>query len=208
MRRTILLISAVTLILSACSPSTKDGTPKPTSDATSSTPSNAAGQLPGPGVPKVDVPIDLAQVKPTPCNALTLTQAKELLGPRVETKSQLDGSAGPSCLWVPPSATRPTVNVLFSKSPDRGMTSVYEAKGTTYKLFEPLEAIDGYPVTAYGTEDERASRGKCSVALGTSNNETIDIVLEQSEANVGKKDPCDAAREAAIRVLATVRGGN
>ncbi len=88
------------------------------------------------------------------------------------------------------------------------MTSVYEAKGKTYKLFEPLEAIDGFPVTAYGTEDERASRGKCTVALGTSDNETIDIVLEQSEANIGKKDPCNAAREAAIRVLATVRGGN
>jgi len=208
MRRTILLISAVTLTLSACSPSTKDGTPKPTGDATSSPPSNAAGQLPGPGVPKVDTPIDLAQLKQAPCNALTLTQAKEILGPQVETKEELDGSAGPSCLWVPPSATRPTVNVLFSKSPDRGMTSVYEAKGATYELFEPLEAIDGYPVTAYGTKDERASRGKCSVALGTSDNETIDIVLEQSEANIGKKDPCDAAREAAVRVLATVRGGN
>jgi hypothetical protein len=208
MRRTILLISAITLTLSACSTPTTNGTPTPTSGGTSPSASKSADQLPGPGVPKVDNPIDLTQIKQTPCNALTETQAKELLGPEVEPKERLDGSTGPSCMWAPPSATRPTVNVLFSKSPDRGMTSVYEAKGKTYKLFEPLESIEGFPVTAYGTEDERTSRGKCSVALGTSDTETIDIVLEQSEANIGKKDPCDAAREAAIRVLTTVRGGN
>ncbi|ANN20909.1 hypothetical protein SD37_38540 [Amycolatopsis orientalis] len=207
MRRTILLASVIALVLSACSPSTENGTPAPTTGDARPIPSSTTGQLPGPGVPKVDDPINLVQIKTTPCKALTSAQVKELLGSEGETRERLDGSSGPSCLWAPHSATRPTVSVLFSKAPDRGMTSVYEAKGTTYKLFEPLGSIDGYPVTAYGTEDERASRGKCSVALGTSDNETIDIVLEQSEANIGKKDPCDAAREAAIRVLATVRGG-
>ncbi|MFI5562099.1 DUF3558 domain-containing protein [Amycolatopsis japonica] len=208
MRRSILVLCAITVTLVACSPSTKNGTPAPSNGGTSPSPSSATGPIPGPGVPKVDNPIDLARFKPAPCNALTETQAEELLGAKAEARERLDGSTGPSCLWAPPSATRPTVNVLFSKSPDRGMTSVYEAKGTTYKLFEPLEPINGYPVTAYGTEDERISRGKCSVALGTSDNETVDIVLEQSEANIGKKDPCDAAREAAIRVLTTIRGSN
>ncbi|MFD0811328.1 DUF3558 domain-containing protein [Amycolatopsis umgeniensis] len=208
MRRTVLVLSAATLALSACSTPTTDGKPTPTSDGNGPTTSNTTGQLPGPGVPKVASSIDLTQIKQAPCNALTEIQAKEILGSEAETTDRLDGASGPSCRWSPPAATRPRVNVLFSKSPDRGMTSVYEAKGNPYKLFEPLEAIAGYPVTAYGTEDERTSRGRCSVALGTSDNETIDVVLEQSEANIGKKDPCNAAREAAIRVLATIRGGN
>ncbi|RSN35799.1 DUF3558 domain-containing protein [Amycolatopsis sp. WAC 01416] len=207
MRRSILLVGAVTFILAACSPSTNSGTVTPTSSP-GSAPPTTAGQLPGPGVPKVDNPIDLTRIKQTPCNALTDTQVQEILGSAAETSDRPDDASGPSCRWSPPAASRPRVNVLFSKSADRGMTSVYEAKGNPYKLFDPLEPIDGYPVTAYGTEDERASRGRCSVALGTSDNETIDVVLEQSEANIGKKDPCDAAREAAIRVLTTIRGSN
>ncbi len=110
-------------------------------------------------------------------------------------------------MWSIPSTSRPLVDVIFGRSPDGGTASVYKAKGGAYKLVEPLVPVDGYPLTAYGTKDERPS-GKCSVALGASDTETIGIVAEQAEANIGKKDPCDAAREAAIRVLTTVRGGN
>lgn len=110
-------------------------------------------------------------------------------------------------MWSIPATSRPLVDVIFGRSPDGGTASVYKAKGGTYKLVEPLASVDGYPLTVYGTKDERPS-GKCSVALGASDTETIGIVAEQSTTNIGKKDPCDAAREAAIRVLATIRGGN
>ncbi|WP_410656706.1 DUF3558 domain-containing protein [Amycolatopsis sp. lyj-112] len=202
MRRTILVLSAAALVLSACSTPTTNGTPTPASGGTSPSPSNSA-----PDAPKVADPIDLARFKQAPCDALTDTQAKELLGPQLETKAR-EGAAGPACMWSLPSAVRPIVDVLFSNMHDSGTASVYAAKGHAYQLVEPLQPIDGYPVTAYDTRDERASKGRCSVALGTSDIETIGISLEQSEANIGKKDPCAAAREAAIRVLATVRGGN
>ncbi|MGW4127436.1 DUF3558 domain-containing protein [Amycolatopsis japonica] len=205
MRRTILVFIAATLALAACSTPTTNGTPTPTGGGSNSNPPKSTN--PAPEVPKVEKPIDLAQIKQTPCKALTEAQAAELLGPTTETASQPDGPAGPACRWSVPSTTRPRVNVIFSKAPDGGTASVYQAKGGAYELVEPLEPIGGYPLTAYGTKDERPS-GKCSVALGTSDNETIDIVLEQSEANIGKKDPCDAAREAAIRVLTTIRGSN
>ncbi|MFC3449775.1 DUF3558 domain-containing protein [Amycolatopsis speibonae] len=205
MRRTVLVLSAAALALTACSTPTTNGTSTPTSGGTNPSPSKSTS--PAPEVPKVNKPIDLAQIKQAPCNALTEAQAKELLGPTTETAGQPDGAAGPACRWSVPSTTRPRVNVIFSKTPDGGTASVYKAKGGAYEFVEPLEPIDGYPLTAYGAKDERPS-GKCSVALGASDTETIDIALELSEANIGKKEPCAIAREAAIRVLATVRGGN
>ncbi|WP_410664520.1 DUF3558 domain-containing protein [Amycolatopsis sp. lyj-84] len=206
MRRTILILCATALALSACSTPTTNGTATPTNGGTSPSPSNSAS--PTTDVPKVRDPIELAQIKRTPCNALTDTQAKQILGPAIEHVEQLDGSAGPACRWSVPATAQPRVNVIFSNLPDSGTAKFYEAKGTTYKLLEPLAPIDGYPVTAYDTKDERKTEGRCSVALGTSDTQTISISLEQSAANIGKKDPCDAAREAAIRVLATIRGGN
>ncbi len=202
MRRTILAVSAMTLVLSACSPPTNDGTPSPTTGPVSPTSSS-----PVPGVPKVQSPIDLSRVKQTPCTALTNSQAEELLGATTDNVPR-NGTAGPACRWSVPATTRPRVDVIFTRSPDGGTASVYAAKGKAYELVEPIEPIDGYPVTVYDVKDERASKGRCSVALGTSDTETIGISLEQSEANIGKKDPCDAAREAAIRVLTTIRGGN
>ncbi|MFC9251063.1 DUF3558 domain-containing protein [Amycolatopsis thailandensis] len=203
MRRTVLVIGAAVFALGACSSPTTNGTPTPTSSATSS----SSSQLPGDGVPKVKDAIDLSRIKQAPCNALTDTQAKDLLGQGVESKGR-EGQTGPACMWSIPSTVRPQIDVLFSNLPDSGTARFYAAKGKDYKLLEPIEPIDGYPLTAYGSEDQRASKGRCAVALGTSDTETISIALEQSDANIGKKDPCDAAREAAIRVLATIRGSN
>lgn len=204
MRRTILVFSAVTLALSACSTPTTNGTPTPSSGGTSPTQSNSA-ILP-PGVPRVEHPIDVTRFKQDPCTALTKSQAEELLGGAPEAV-QRDGSAGPACAWSIPSTARPVIDVIISNFGDSGTAKFYAGKGTTYKLLEPLEPIDGHPVTAYGIKDSRA-QGDCSVALGTSDTQTLGISATQSEANVGKKDPCDVAREAAIRVLATIRGGN
>ncbi|OXM43322.1 DUF3558 domain-containing protein [Amycolatopsis alba] len=201
MRRTILLVSAITLVLTACSPS-NNGTPNPTTGAANSSSANPASD-----VPRVQNSIDLARFKQAPCNSLSDLQAEELLGAPTDHKAR-DGNAGPACMWSIPSSSRPTVDVIFGRSPDGGTAKVYEAKGKAYELVEPIEPIDGYPLTIYDTKDERTSKGRCSVALGTSDTETVSISLEQSEANIGHKDPCDAARQAAVRVLATIRGGN
>lgn len=205
MRRATLFLSAAALAaLSACSTPTVDGSPTPTSGGPSPAPSSSAS-LP-PGVPKVEHPIDVTRFKHEPCTALTKPQVEELLSPRAEAKPR-DGSAGPACRWSIPSTSRPVVDVIFSNFEDSGTAKFYAGKGTNFKLLEPLEPIDGYPVTAYGVIDIR-SQGDCSVALGTSDTQTLGISATLSEANVGKKDPCAIAREAAIRVLATIRGGN
>ncbi|WP_244162510.1 DUF3558 domain-containing protein [Amycolatopsis regifaucium] len=205
----MLLVFVTTLVLSACSPTT-NGTATPTGKESAPSPTSpeTGAQLPGPGVPNVDIPIDLARFKQAPCSGLTDAQAQELVGPTVESKARPNGDAGPGCGWSPPAAARPLVYVVFGGQTNRGLTAVYEAKGKAYKFVEPLASVDDYPLVAFGAEDERATKGHCLVAVGTSNSEVISIGLEQSEANIGKKDPCDTAREVAIRVLATVRGAN
>ncbi|MFI7118049.1 DUF3558 domain-containing protein [Amycolatopsis sp. NPDC049868] len=204
MRRTALVIGAVALTVCACSSPRTGGTPTPTGNGTSPSHSNSASAPPD--VPKVESPIDLARFKQAPCSALTKPQVGELLGATPDGEAR-EGTAGPACTWVVPSTTRPLISVVFSNTQDSGTAKIYAAKGKSYQLVEPLKPVDGYPLTAYGITDER-SVGRCSAALGTSETETIGIAAEQSEANVGKKDPCDVAREAAIRVLATIRGGN
>ncbi|WP_081736360.1 DUF3558 domain-containing protein [Amycolatopsis orientalis] len=205
MRRTTLILSAAAFALAACSTPT-NGTPTPTNGGSS--PSSSTSPSLPPGVPKVNHPIDVTRFKQDPCKALTKAQVEELLGSSdTETVPRPDGEAGPACRWSIPSTAEPRINVIFGNSPDGGTASVYAAKGNAYKLVEPLAPIDGYPVTAYGVIDRRAE-GACSVSLGISDTETVGIAATQSAANVGKKDPCNAAREGAIRVLATIRGGN
>lgn len=89
-----------------------------------------------------------------------------------------------------------------------GLTSVYEAKGKQYQFFQPMESINGFPIVAYGVNDERTSRGRCAVAIGTSDTQAVDVHVAQSEKNIGKKDPCAAAHEIAAQVLSNLRGGN
>ncbi|MEU3763862.1 DUF3558 domain-containing protein [Amycolatopsis keratiniphila] len=204
MRRSTLFLSAAALAaLSSCSTPTVDGSPTPTSGGPSSAPSSSTG-LP-PGVPKVEHPIDVARFKQDPCATLTKPRVDELLGPRAEAE-RADGEGGPSCLWRIPSTSRPVVHVIVSDLQDSGTATFYKSKAN-FKVFAPLEPIDGYPVTAYGTIDRRG-QGDCLVAVGTSDTQTLTISSTLSEVNIGTKEPCAIAREAAIRVLATIRGEN
>jgi hypothetical protein len=203
MRRILITLCTSALLLSACTTTTGGSASpsNPTADQ-SPVPPSATG-LPGPGVPKVEDPIDITRFKQNPCNALTSDQIAELLGPGVTPKTDLKAPAGPSCSANPPQVTQASVLVIFSNVSDRGLTGVYEAR---YRFFLPLAAVDGYPVVAYGLADDRASRGRCQIAIGTSDTQTVDIGIGQSEENIGKKDPCESARNVASYVLGNIRG--
>ncbi|WP_199199240.1 DUF3558 domain-containing protein [Amycolatopsis sp. CA-128772] len=190
------------MLLSACTAiTTGTASPSNSSSVTAATPSD---HLPGPGVPKVDVPIDISRFAQAPCDSLTSIQVNELLGAGVTPKAVFNAPGGPSCSVHPPQVTQAAVLVIFNKVNDRGLTGVYQAK---YKFFLPLEPVDGYPVVAYGLVDDRASRGGCQIAIGTSDKQTVDVGVTQSEENIGKKDPCEAARGVASYVLSNLRGG-
>ena len=211
MRRPLaIVVGGVVLTVAACT-TTTSGTPGAASGVVSTNqpgnPQATSGQVPGPGVPKVDNPIDTARFQQAPCNSLTASQVTELLGNDANAKPDLNAPAGPTCDWHPGGTSHATIHVIFGTVDNLGMTSVYRAKGTTYKLFEVLAPIDGYPVVAYGTSDMRSTDGICAVAVGTSDRSTMDVAISQSEENVGKKDPCDAARTIASKVLDNVRKG-
>ena len=207
MRRTILLISASLLVLTACTQK-NDGSPSASSNTPGQVaPSSSTDQVPGPGVPKVETPIDVTHFQQTPCDSLTPSQINDLLGSNITPKPEPTSPAGPSCIWNTPNISQAGVHVTFTNVDKLGLTSVYRARGTTYPFFKPLEPVNGYPLVAYDGEGDQSTKGRCTVAMGTSDTQTVDINIAQSETNIGKKDPCAAAREVAGKVLENLRNG-
>jgi hypothetical protein len=206
MRRTIFLLCASLLALTACT-TENGGIPSPSGNSPNQSPSSSpVDEVPGPGVPKVENPIDIAHFKQAPCDALTAAQATELLGDGVTPKPEVAGSAGPQCRWNSPTLSQAGVGVIFTSVDNRGITRVYEAQGKEYPFFKPLAPVDGYPVAAYDASGDQTSHGNCTVALGTSDRQTVDIDVTLSERNVGK-DPCAAARDVAAKVLTNLKAG-
>ncbi|WP_410630078.1 DUF3558 domain-containing protein [Amycolatopsis sp. cmx-4-83] len=197
----IVPLSFASLVLGACG-TTNGGTPVPVSSLPAVS-SPSVDEVPGPGVPKVTTPIDLTRLEQAPCDALTPAQVAGLLGAEVETKPEPDADVGPVCNWEAPG--RAGVGIIFGKLDKRGLTRVYAAKGKTYPFVEPLEPVDGYPLAAYDGIGDRRAEGECTVAVGTSDTQAIDISVNQSEKNIGKSDPCEAARQVTAMVLGNAR---
>lgn len=205
MRRMGVLLGTSMLALTACT-GQLTGTAFPSSPgspSTSASPSNVT--VPGPGVPKVDNPIDTSHFHQLPCDSLSPEQSKVFLGPDVTTNPAVDDEAGPTCRWNVPAVSQAGIGVTYFKKTQLGLTGIYRAKDTVYPFFEPLEPIAGYPTVAFGQIDERSTRGRCLVALGTSDVQQVDISISLSEANIGKKDPCAAAHDVAAQVLDNLR---
>jgi hypothetical protein len=159
-------------------------------------------------VPKVETPLDVSRFQQSPCDSLTTAQSHELLGSDVVAKPVVDDQAGPTCNWDIPAVSQAGVGVTYFKSTNLGLTGIYRSKDSVYSFFLPLEPIDGYPTVAFGMVDERNSKGRCTIALGTSDTQQVDISVALSETNIEKKDPCAAAHDVAAKVLANLRKVN
>lgn len=205
MRRVLLLACVGSLVLSACSPETS-GTASPANTPSSPEAPGTGQEVPGPGVPKVENPIDTTRFASEPCSALTNSQVNDVFGRSVTPKPDLKAPAGPTCGWDPADGSGASVNVIFATVDDLGLTGVYRARGTNYKLFEPLGPIEGYPAVIYGTSDYR-SEGVCSLAIGTSDRSTVDLTVTQSRTKIGQIDPCQAAQTVASKVLTSLKRG-
>ncbi|MGW5716504.1 DUF3558 domain-containing protein [Amycolatopsis sp. NPDC003865] len=204
MRRVLLLACVGSLLLSACSSETP-GTASPVNAPSSSEASSTGQEVPGPGVPPVENPIDTARSASEPCFVLTESQINDLFGGPVTPKPDLKAPAGPTCTWDPADGSGASVNIIFATVDNLGLTGVYRARGTNYKLFEPLEPIEDYPAVIFGTSDRRPE-GMCSLAIGTSDHSTVDLTVTQSRGNVGKSDPCQAAKSVASKVVVSLKG--
>lgn len=205
MRRTFVLFCASLLALAGCS-TPKTGIANPTGTPTQA-PSNTTDGVPEAGAPKVEIPIDTTRFKEAPCNTLTAAQISELLGSDFNPKPDLNAQGGPSCSWHVPNVSQANVAVAYLTKNRAGLTAIYKQRGTTFPFFMPMDAIDGYPTVAYGRLDER-SDGRCAIALGTSDQDMVDVSIAQSEANIDKKDPCAVAHAVTVEVLGNLRGRN
>ncbi|MDX3188402.1 DUF3558 domain-containing protein [Streptomyces sp. MN03-5084-2B] len=205
MKRHVLVGLGATLLTVAACTSTQNGTASPSStDAITSQTGAPHSGLPDAGAPEVAVPIDTTDFQQKPCSTLTAAQIAELLGPDATPKEDPNDLAGPSCFWHPTSVTQATVSVIYNTKNKRGLSAIYEKQGTTFPLFVPMEPIEGYPTVAYGQADLR-SKGSCAIALGTSDQQIVDVSVALSEGNIGKKDPCAAAHEVTTTVLNNLR---
>ncbi|WP_409185133.1 DUF3558 domain-containing protein [Amycolatopsis sp. VS8301801F10] len=202
MRRALVLAAFALCAVAGCS-STAPGQAKPVEHLDQPPSKPPEDQVPGPGVPKVQNPLDITRFRQNPCAALTSAQLAELLGDGIRVNPDPHGPSGPACGWF----SRAKIVVLFPAIDKLGLTSVYRAKGGAYPFFLPLAPVDGYPIVAYGVDDPRESRGECNVALGTSDRETVELSITQSPAHKGEKDPCESARGVAEKVLGNLRGG-
>lgn len=200
MRTRLPLVIAVLgmLVVSGCT-TTSPGTPLPGS----STGSSADSDLPTDGAPKVENPLDVSRFEQKPCDVLTPEDAEELNIPA--TGEQEGDSLGETCYWRN-TQTRGSLAASFFSGDKRGLSSVYqEAKGSDFPYFEPIGDVEGHPAVAYNTEEE-APRTDCTVAVGLSDQLVFTARVALSDANLGRRKPCEVAADAAGMMMKTMLG--
>jgi hypothetical protein len=194
--------------MAGCS-DTEPGTPSPSTselaDATPPAPSSSES-LPAYGAPKVDNPLDLNHFKTQrPCDAITDAEMTEFFGSDVTKKPDLDGAAGPACSWdVNPGQAG--IGIIFGTVTELGLSALYR-KRDEWAVFDELAPASGYPAVSYNLGDERP-QGRCTIRVGTSDTETVDVSLALSEDKIGQIDPCEATHEVASTVIDNIKERN
>lgn len=199
MRPRLSLVAAVlgAVVASGCTTATA-GTPEAASTAESSAPS---ADLPSDGAPKVETPLDVSHFEAEPCDALTTEDAKELNVPTPGKQS--NNGVGQSCNWVN-TQTGGALRLTFFSDEKRGLSSIYrEAKAVGWPLFERVGDVEGHPAVAYSTSEAEPTY-TCVVGVGVSDQLALATYATLSDANVGKRKPCEAAADAAGRLLRTM----
>jgi hypothetical protein len=203
-----LVIAAFGLLVATGCTTTSEGTPLPGSTSTSETPSNPSsdeppsGDLPSDGAPKVEKPLDVSHFAQSPCDALTPENAQILKMPSVGEQS--GDSLGNGCRWIN-KQTSGSLSIDFFSADRRGLSSVYrEAKGSDFPHFEPIDDIGGHPAVAFHPEVAKPTVD-CVVAVGVTDQLVFDARVALSDANIGKKDPCSLAAQAADMMMKTMQ---
>lgn len=206
-----LMVALIVVVVATACVSTTEGSPLPDpggAGSSTSAPSSDPGEpetdeLPYAGASAVANPLDTASFEQDPCRALTSAQADTL---KVRFPGNLrDSSLGKACEFRVRSDRLALVEVASLDKNPFGVSAIYQAEEDgKLELFEPLDPIDGYPVVAYGALDRRDD-GACSVVFGASDEIAFEIALQQSDRNIGKKDPCETAAMVAGLVVETMK---
>ncbi|WP_328606706.1 DUF3558 domain-containing protein [Amycolatopsis sp. NBC_00345] len=185
-------------MLAGCS--SGPGPATPNTSTPSSPESGAASSVFAP--PKITNPLPAGTLDGDPCRALTPSQLTTFLGASATGKPS-DSGLAKTCHWAN-NDRGSLITVQFVYIWRDGLGHVYAKKDRGF--FEELAPVQGYPVVAYGSRDDR-STGRCGVAVGIADNAAFEADATISRSNVGKTDACDAARRISDAVVTTLKGG-
>ncbi|TWE13488.1 uncharacterized protein DUF3558 [Prauserella muralis] len=157
-------------------------------------------------MPPVDRPLNIDDFLRSPCAALTKQQIDAFLGPSATAKPDPAASTGPDCRWGT-DMRHARIYVIFPRVSERGLAAVYQNHDEKYDFFREMPLAAGYPSVAYGVTDNRGE-GECTVRVGVSDRDTVDITLYLSDNKVGQLDPCEAAHEVATAVVGNIKARN
>ncbi|WP_406639212.1 DUF3558 family protein [Amycolatopsis sp. WGS_07] len=172
----------------------------------------AAAPAPDPVVPAVPHPVDLARAKKDPCGTLSAAQVAGLLGSDPHPRPGMINILGPSCYWYSGSDASSLSLILripdlkaFGGDPELlGLRNAYGSQ-KLYSFFLPLAPVDGHPVVAHSYGDDRRPKTEaCTVELGASDSETLDVTIALLDGKPTGSDLCDSARTATGMVLASL----
>ena len=159
-------------------------------------------ELPSDGAPKVENPIDASHFAENPCDALTPDQASGLNVEPEGTRS--DTAFGPGCAWRNPDTGSNFHFGVLTKT-KRGLSDTYRSNESgEFTYFDPIADLEGFPAVAFDT-DEKKPTIQCSVVVGLTDELTIQTLTQLSRANVGQRDPCEAAIMATGETMKTIK---
>jgi Protein of unknown function (DUF3558) len=191
------------VVVSGCT-TTSAGTPlpDPSSETSTNTEPSSGEDLPSDGAPKVENPLDVSRFERKPCEALTAENAQALNLPT--PGKQRSEAYGETCYWNN-TKSRGSLALTFFSNDERGLSALYrEAKGAKFPYFEPIDDIDGYPAAAYDTKSEKPTID-CAIGIGVSDQLAISVDIGLSDGNIGDRNPCEVATQAASMLLKTMR---
>jgi hypothetical protein len=211
--RSIRLVAVMTVVTAVgvvgCT-STNNGIPTPQTGVTTGAQSTttSASTPKDYGAPKVVTPLDASKFLSQPCAVLTPAQLQSLALPaqgKPDTDSQVAKSAGPSCLWINNDSPFTAIDVGFLTGNKHGLSDTYRGheQGQFPGYFEPTE-VDVHPAVFNDLSDGRAG-GACTITVGVSDTLTL-RASHQGSRFVGPA-ACDRAKQAAVLVIQTLRGG-
>jgi hypothetical protein len=116
---------------------------------------------------------------------------------------------GASCGWNDTFGTSGQSLYFTFVVGDGGLDFLYQSK-SSYGLFEPQPALQGYPTLLISSNDERKDGG-CGFAVGLTDKQHLLVTMSvRGGPNPAPRfnDPCGVAKEAADLALTSIKGGS
>ena len=165
-------------------------------------PTTSTTALPDTTPPTIAHPLPAKTLSGDPCRALTPQQVTTLLGVAATGEGQDTGLAH-MCHWANLDRGS-SMSVQFVYAWSHGLRNVYARRNKGF--FKELDPVQGYPLAAYGPEDDRAT-GRCSTAVGVADNAAFEADATISRSKVGHADACGSAYRIDGAVVTTLKGG-